>query len=416
MTLNCHKACEETRRFRVISILLGSRVRLLFSCPGFLDETGGFLYNRFPKGSGAVEQVLTKEYYIRAHETYGCYEGVLELLLAEVQRLQENPADGEVFLALYRAIGEAAAWDDSAVIPEGVTMLSAMAVLAHMPAMIEGLLSDGFDRDMAVATAKDVAAETLEAALDGGIPGMDAHLVKWFLKYILRQIVRIGRLNYERLERFPCKVRIYRNAQGEDTVFAWDFSVNKDGGAVQEGEEEAFFAAGQEDGTLVTAHRIVDGKVESTPTTMDVADCRLMLKQGDAVIRTHIPAFEPFTPDIVAASYKKALPVLLRCWPDLQVKAIACKSWMMSPELRKLLPEKSNLLAFQRPYRYLPSKGNITSAISCVFRCSHTDYASLPEKSGLQRTMKAHYLAGGVVRFDYGYILIEDFRKEFCHE
>ena len=88
MTLNCHKACEETRRLRVISILCGSRENgCFFSCPHFLDETREFLYNVSPKGSGAVEQVLTKEYYIRTHETYGCYEGVMDLLLAEVQRL-----------------------------------------------------------------------------------------------------------------------------------------------------------------------------------------------------------------------------------------------------------------------------------------------------------------------------------------
>ena len=363
-----------------------------------------------------MEQVLTQEYYARVHEEYGCYEGTLELLQQEAARLQEHEEDRGTFLALCKAVGDAASWDDTAVIPQGVTMLSAMAVLAHMPSMIEGLVADGFSKEIAIATAKDVSAETLEAALDGGIPGMDAHLVKWFLKYILRTIVRIGRLNYERLEHFTGRIRIYEDAKGERITLAWNLPVNDCGDAAQEGEEEAFLAAGSETDETVTGHRIADGRVEKTAAVLDKSRYRLLLAYGDPVIRTHIPAFEPFTPEIVAASYRAALPILERCWPELQPRAVACKSWMMCPELKKLLPECSHLLAFQRPYTYFPSKGNISSAIGCVFHRSGTDYEALPEDSSLQRAMKAHYLAGGVVRFDYGYILIDDFRKEFCHE
>lgn len=361
-------------------------------------------------------EVLTKEFYAKAHETYGCYEGTLHLLEQEVQRLQENAKDRELFLELYKAVGDAENWDGTAVIPEGVTMLSAMAVLAHMPEMIEGLVADGFSREIAVATAKDVSAETLEAALGGGNPGMDAHLVKWFLKYICRTIVRVGRLNYEKCAYFRGKIRVYKGAKGENIPLIWNISVNKDGDAVQENEPEKFFAFGEESDYFVKGHRVIDGKAEEKQTILDKTCFEPVLTEGDPVLHVHIPAFEPFTPEIVTESYKKVLPILEKAWPDFHPKAVVCKSWLMDPVLKTMLKETSNLLAFQKPYTPFPSKANITSALSCVFHMTPEDYNLLPEETSLQRAMKAHYLSGGVVRFQFAYWLIDDFKKEFYHE
>ena len=160
MTLNCHKACEETRRFRVISIFAPA-----FFIPLFLDETGEFLYNVSPKGSGAVEQVLTKEYYLGVHETYGCYEGTLPLLLDEVQRLQENAEECELFLNLYRAVGDAENWDGTAVIPEGVT-----AVLGYAGNSNGGLRSVEIGKNVQVEGMAFYLCENLERVVVG--PGV----------------------------------------------------------------------------------------------------------------------------------------------------------------------------------------------------------------------------------------------------
>lgn len=361
-------------------------------------------------------ELLQKEFYMGIHEKYGCFPETLPLLCQTVEEIQLDAEKRQVFLALHERLKTPEIWDDTVVVPEGHTMLSAMAVLSYMPQMIEELMAEGFSREIAVATAKDVDAETMEAALSCGHPGMDAHLVKWFTKYLRRTIVRIGRLNYEKCTDFRGKIRIYENAEGERVTLAWNMSVNEDGDAVQAGEEEAVFAEGKEAADTVTGYGITDGLVEKKTTTLKKKNCRLLLSEGDHVIHMHIPAFEPFHPDIVAESYRQALPILERCWPDFRPKAVVCKSWLMSPALKTMLSETSNLLAFQKPYTPFPSKANVTSALSCVFHMTPEDYKVLPEETSLQRAMKAHYLAGGVVRFQFAYWLIDDFKKEFYHE
>ena len=123
----------------------------------------------------------------------------------------------------------------------------------------------------------------------------------------------------------------------------------------------------------------------------------------------HIPGAESFAPDYVARSYEEGLATLRRCWPEFRPRALVCKSWLMDPVLQELLPETSNIVAFQRPYTNFPARGNATSALQHVFGCvPEGDFDALPENTSLQRSLKAHYMAGKCVRFAFSYWLLEE--------
>ena len=351
---------------------------------------------------------LTKEFYIAAHEKYGCYPNTLELLCQAVEEIATNEERKDLFFALLQQIQTEKRYDGEPYLSDEMDMLPALAVAACMPEMIENLVKDGFPRENAEKTAREIDAEIVEPMEYGGNPGLRASLVKWFCKYLRREIIRIGRFNFERVEHFKGKIRVYKNAKREFLTLAWNFPVNAEGGAVQAGEEEVYFAEGKEEDGLIIAHKIVDSLVDPAVTVLEEKDWELVLQEGDPAVHLHIPAGEDFSPSYVNQSYEEGLELLAKSWSNLKPKTMACKSWLMDPGLRELLKPSSNILAFQEPFTRFTSRADATAAIHCVFHRNTEDYASLPENSSLQRAMKQYYLDGKRIRHFFGYWLLED--------
>lgn len=114
-------------------------------------------------------------------------------------------------------------------------------------------------------------------------------------------------------------------------------------------------------------------------------------------ISVHIPSDANLAPDSVSASMELFDAFLRRYYPERLHWDWYCESWMMSPTLHQLLPENSNILAFQKLFTVLQEDKNSSAVMDWVFRGCGTNLEQLPEDTALRRNLKRLLLKGGNV-------------------
>jgi len=116
----------------------------------------------------------------------------------------------------------------------------------------------------------------------------------------------------------------------------------------------------------------------------------------ETYIDMHIPSDADFSPAAVTESLAMADAFLRRYFPDVADCSYGCHSWLLARELRDMLPATSNIVQFQNRFDIL-SEDEGQKSCHWVFKTDSEDVASLPEETSLQRRMKAHFLAGGLL-------------------
>lgn len=131
-------------------------------------------------------------------------------------------------------------------------------------------------------------------------------------------------------------------------------------------------------------------------------------EQGeDRTVAVHIPSDADLSPEAVEDSFREAAVFFRTCYPDFGYDRYTCESWLMSPVLKQLLPEKSNIVAFQKRFTIRSVDKEEKEYIEWLFQVPmDTAYDRLPERTTLQRKVKELLLAGGTVGSAYGIIEI----------
>lgn len=130
---------------------------------------------------------------------------------------------------------------------------------------------------------------------------------------------------------------------------------------------------------------------------------------GEYVIEVHIPQGEPLDIDACLASFEKAKAFFAKLYPEKPASHFVCGSWLLSPDIPNIADESSNICRFMRLWTQLPHDGDKgRQAMERVFGFDFdpANIASAPEKTSLQRKLKAHILSGGMVESSFGCIEI----------
>ena len=109
-------------------------------------------------------------------------------------------------------------------------------------------------------------------------------------------------------------------------------------------------------------------------------------------------------PEVLVPSIREGLAELYRCFPEYEGKPIYCHSWLMSPLLKEMLPESSNILRFQELFDMTPETTPGNDVLLWVFKNYKLPKEELPENTSLQRKLKRFYLDGGQFREGIGYL------------
>ncbi len=259
---------------------------------------------------------------------------------------------------------------------------------------------------------ESVIRDTL-CAFDGSIsifagtrhrPGYDASRVRWTIHYLVPDILRIGRLEFE-MRPFGGAVRAFTREDGTLCALAYDCRLHYTGsipgaaGCVDEGWPGTPFAAFDADFKELPdgweGYPIEDGKALRPRVKLSKDEWTPFLSPGDPVLSVHIPAFQPFDHERVLDAYHRARAIIGLCFPDFPYRAIVCASWLMDPMLDTLLEGKGNIVRFQRDFLRFPYPASGRGVYTFLFSMPKATPEELPADSTLRRRVRDLLLAGG---------------------
>lgn len=123
------------------------------------------------------------------------------------------------------------------------------------------------------------------------------------------------------------------------------------------------------------------------------------------VLEVHIPEGEPLDIGAVKESFKEAVRFFKEVVP-YKTEGFHCESWLLSPQLHKLLPRDANILLFQNlfsVYKEIPAR----QAEERVFGKVLDQIEEYPETTSLQRALKEYLKKGNKVGMGCGFIAPE---------
>lgn len=125
---------------------------------------------------------------------------------------------------------------------------------------------------------------------------------------------------------------------------------------------------------------------------------------GQPIVSLHIPTDVDLRPEVLRPSVREGLAELYRLFPEYADKPVYCHTWLLSPQLKEMLPEKSNILAFQQMFDLSDEYDPGTGFLLWVFKNPKLPKEELPENTSLQRKLKRFILDGGVFLDGKGYL------------
>jgi len=126
--------------------------------------------------------------------------------------------------------------------------------------------------------------------------------------------------------------------------------------------------------------------------------------EGADVVSLHIPTDVDLRPEVLQPSVKAGLAELYLLFPEYEGKGVYCHSWLLSPLLKELLQEKSNILRFQELFDIAPEGVPGNDVLLWVFKNPKLPREEYPENTSLQRKLKQFFLNGGQFLEGTGYL------------
>lgn len=111
-------------------------------------------------------------------------------------------------------------------------------------------------------------------------------------------------------------------------------------------------------------------------------------------IAIHIPSDADMSRESVARSLEDFRLFRHRYYPEWADVDMTCDTWMLMPELKELLGEDSNILAFQNLFEIDRVDYDATWYMGWIYPGVETIDEGLPEGTTLQRSLKKYLLAG----------------------
>ncbi len=122
-------------------------------------------------------------------------------------------------------------------------------------------------------------------------------------------------------------------------------------------------------------------------------------------IYIHIPSDADMRAEYIQKSFKKYHIFLKKYYPDWIDVDWYCESWMLSPALKQLLPETSNILMFQKLFDTEFVDYESMAVLDWVYPGQKADLSELSENTLLQRNMKKFLLSGKKVGWAKGRLI-----------
>lgn len=152
------------------------------------------------------------------------------------------------------------------------------------------------------------------------------------------------------------------------------------------------------------------GRLQFEPYSLnkDIKTSAGILKQGTHVLNVHIPAGESLDYEKCLESFRMAETFFKN---NQDKNLYLCDSWLLSPRLKEVLEDESNILKFQNMFEIVSVYESYPQAEQRVFLDVKEDKSQYPEDTSLRKRLKRYLLDGknpgigiGVIENIYKYI------------
>lgn len=240
--------------------------------------------------------------------------------------------------------------------------------------------------------------------------GLSKRYFDWLQHYVDFQILNIGRLRFEIITLSDPIYLLQHRESKEQVLLMGGPEINRKGlyadtPPLEIPQFRSFF---RETDTFYEGNPVsLQGRCLEKPARYSKETYELILKPGDICLSVHIPDTGDFSQQSCERSYSRAATIFRAHFPELEIKACHCHSWMMAPELDTILKPDSRILSFSNKYlRYpIPTQGE--DVLNFVFLLKSKTYEDLAEDTSLQRALKKRYLHGQYL-YEYGGIFTPD--------
>ena len=245
--------------------------------------------------------------------------------------------------------------------------------------------------------------------------GITPWIARWLCKHWNGKLLQLGRFQFS-LSNFRCPLRAYRHRKTRELLAIAELGIRygSDGNTWREccGDDPGAWTSSLEmTDRAVTGNPITpDGFAHRQPTRLSLDEWELALAPGDDMLTFHISAGGSLTFDSCGDSFRRALDVFPRYYPDFKFLGFCTSTWLMDSRLQTLLPSDSNIVRLQREvYLYPGLQGDNQQIYHRVFGWGVTDINSVPWKTSLQKAIGQYLNTGGHFHGGYCFLLREDF-------
>lgn len=289
-----------------------------------------------------------------------------------------------------------------------------LIINAAMRAGIDAYRARGFSEAELLEMLPDVlGSRTAVSEMITKAPGLDGSGFGWLLNYAKALVFRAGIFNITPRPLYESSILLRNKVSGEYAVLVLSDTFHRSGMQLGSGgcmdTDGSFGADFCETEDAFIGRRIENARVLPELVTYPKSEWQEIVREGGGVVGIHIPRNVALTKENIMESYHLAFEMCRAHYPEVNVKAVHCSSWILDPQLEELLGAKSKIAGFQRTFLRYPRGGDGAAVYSFVFNCPKPEsLAELPEETSLQRKLKSMYIDGGCIYIVGGYVPIDE--------
>lgn len=150
------------------------------------------------------------------------------------------------------------------------------------------------------------------------------------------------------------------------------------------------------------------GRLQYEIGVKDLDKLNKYFEEKHQYVYIHIPRGKDLNEEDVKESLCLADKYIKKYYSELKNEKLAyyTKTWLLSPEIKEILSDNSNIIKFQNKFSIIKYEENINDFLNFIFDVTidKVDYKNLPEKTTLQKELKRKLLNNETLHLGLGII------------